>query len=117
MLSRQPILDKNKCTTLLDERSKIIAKYKFDMMTLTIRTAEEIVRHQVEIITNEKKKLTGITNQQGPLPKSLVTILNAIAARQSNIIKRAQIVTKQKISFFDDAPTVMEEARTVGAMF
>ena len=87
------------------------------MMTLTIRTGEEIVRRHIEIITNEKKQWTVITGQQGPLPKSLVTILSAIAARQSHIIKRAQIVTKQKISFFDDAPTVMEEARTVGVMF
>ena len=118
MLSQQPILDKNKYTTLLNERSKMIAKYKSDMMTLTIRTAEELIRSHTNIIVNEKKKLTNTANGQIPLPKSIVNILNAIAARQSNIINRGQIVTKQKISFFDDAPTVMEEETgTVGAIF
>jgi len=35
---------------------KGIEIYKLDMITLTIRTSEEIVRRHAEIITNEKKK-------------------------------------------------------------
>jgi AAA15 family ATPase/GTPase len=80
MLS-QSILDPNKCATFSNERLKIIAKYKYDMMTLTIRIAEEMVRSHAEIIANEKKKLIDmVANGQVPLPKALVSISNAIAA-------------------------------------
>jgi hypothetical protein len=34
----------------------MIAIYKFDMMSLTIHTAKEIVHRHAEIITNAKKK-------------------------------------------------------------
>ncbi len=67
MLS-QLILDPNKRVALSNERSKLIAKYKYDMMALTIRTAEEIVRRHTEIILNEKKKLTDVAIGQVPLP-------------------------------------------------
>ncbi len=72
------------------------------MMSLTIHTTKEIVSRHAEIITNAKKKLIDTTRQKRPLTKSLVTILNDIAAHQSNIIKRAQLITKQKVSFFED---------------
>ena len=42
MLSQQPLLDENKRTTISNERTKMIAKYKYDMMALSIRTAEEL---------------------------------------------------------------------------
>ncbi len=80
----------------------MIVKYKFDMMPLTIHTAKEIDRHHAEIITNAKKKLIDTTRRKRPLPKPLFTILHDIAAHQSNIIKRAQLITKQKVSFFED---------------
>jgi hypothetical protein len=115
MLS-QPIFDRNKRATLSNERGKLIAKYKYDMMVLTIRIAEEIVRRYIEIIVNEKKKLIDTTNEQIPLPKPLANVLSAIAARQSNIIKRAQIITKQKISFFDHAPMAVDKTGAIGAM-
>jgi len=107
LLSQQSILNKNKCITLLDERSKMIAKYKLDLMTLTIRTIKELIQSHTNIIVNEKKKLIDTVQGQIPLPKSLNTILNAIAARQSIIIKRTEIIIQQKRSFFDDAPMVI----------
>ena len=87
MLSQQPLLDENKRTTLSNERTKMIAKYKYDMMALSIRTAEEIVRHHTEIIANEKKKLTDPTDNQVLPPTILIPIINAISERQCNIIK------------------------------
>ena len=93
----------------------MIAKYKYDMMALSIRTAEEIVRSHTEMISNEKKNLT---NQQVLTPKTFLPTINAISERQSNIIKHSRIILKQKLSFFDDAPMVIvEKAGTVGAMF
>ena len=112
-----PILDQNKRATLLCQRGKTIAQFKYDLLVINITTAEELLRTHTNVIVNEKKKLVDTATGQVPLPKPLVTILNAITARQSNITKRAQLITQQKISFFDDAPMVMEEAGTIGAKF
>jgi len=117
MLSQQTILDQHKRATFSNEHLKMIAKYKYDIMTLTIRIAEEIVQRHTEIIVNEKKKLIDHTDKQVSLPKTLISIINAISKRQSNIIQRAQIITKQKISFFEYAPMVVDKAgTTIGAM-
>ena len=112
-----PILHQDKRATLLSQCQKLIAQFKYDLITLDITTAEEIVRCHANVIANEKKKLVDRVGGQVPLPKSFVAILNGIAARQSNIIKRSQLITQRKLSFFDDAPMVLEEAagHTIGA--
>ena len=105
-------LDADKRSALTDRRQKAIAHFKYELMSIQIATAEELVRSHAAVIANEKNTLAG---GQVPLPKPLVAILNGIAARQRNIIERAQSMTKHKLSFFDDAPTVVDEAGTVGA--
>ena len=115
----QPVLHEDKRATLSTQRQKMIAQFKYDLIKLDITTAEEILRSHSNVIANEKKKLIDSVQGQVPLPKSLVSILDAIAARQSNIIKRAQMMTKHKLSFFDDAPVVMENevaGTTTGAL-
>lgn len=111
-------LHKDKRATISSQGQKLIAQCKCDIMTFEMTTIKDLVRTHTNMIVNEKKKLIdSVANGQVPLPKSLVPVLNAIAARQSNIIKRAQLITKHKISFFDDAPTVVEEEiGTVGAI-
>lgn len=121
-LLTQPALHVDKRATLSSEHRKMITRFKYDTMQLTIRTAEEIIRSHANIIANEKKKIIDTTaHGKVPLPKALVSVLNAIAARQSNITKRAQIVAQHQMSFFDHAPTVMgeeeEAGATVGAIF
>ena len=111
-LLAQKALGADKRSSLADRRQKAIAHFKYELMSIQIATAEELVRSHATVIVNEKNTLAG---GQVPLPKSLVTILNAIAARQRNIIERAQSMTKHKLSFFDDAPTGVNEAGTVGA--
>ena len=111
-LLAQAVLDADKRATLVDRREKAIAHFKYDLMSIQIATAEELVRSHAMMIANEKDKLAG---GHVPLPKSLVTLFNIIGARQRNIIQRAQLVTKHKLSFFDDAPTVVDEAGTIGA--
>ena len=108
----QAALDADKRSTLSDRRQKVIAHFKYELMLIQIATAEELVRSHATVIVNEKNKLAG---GQVPLPKPLVAVLNAIAARQRNIIERAQSMTKHKLSFFEDAPTVVDEAGTAGA--
>ena len=61
-------------------------RYKQDMLTIEISTIEKLIRSRGNVIAHEKKKLTDAANGKVPLPKMLVDILNAIAARQSNII-------------------------------
>ncbi|CAF4191993.1 unnamed protein product, partial [Adineta steineri] len=46
------------------------------------------------------KKLIESAGEQVPLPKPLVTLLDAISSRQSNIIKRAHLITNRNMSFF-----------------
>jgi hypothetical protein len=117
-LLTNPALHEDKRATLSSRHQKTIAQFKCDLMQLEITTTEELIRSHTNIISNEKKKLTNsAATEQVPLPKSLVTVLNAIAARQSNIIKRSQLLIKQKISFFDDAAMVVrEETGTIGAI-
>ena len=101
---KQPALDKNKRAALSCRRLKTIAQFKYDMMILAINTMEETIRSHTNIIAEQKKKLTDAVGGQGPIPKSLVQILNAISARQSNMVQRYQLILQQKLSVFDDAP-------------
>ncbi|CAF1391421.1 unnamed protein product [Rotaria sp. Silwood1] len=80
---KQPALNNDKRATLSYRRLKTIAQFKYDMMILTISTAEETVRSHANIIANEKKKLIDTAGGQVPLPKPLVQLMNTIAARQS----------------------------------
>lgn len=101
--------------TLSLQRQKVIARFKQDMLTIEISTIEKLIRSHGNLIADEKKKLTDAANGKVRLPKMLVDILNAITARQSNIIKRTQLITKHKLSFFECAPAVMDEEEIVGA--
>ena len=102
---KRPVINENKRATLSARRLKTIAQFKFDLMTLTITTAEETVRSHIQVLANEKKKLIDSAQGQIPLPQTLVQILNIITTRQTNMIQRRQLILKQKLSFFDDAPT------------
>lgn len=90
----------DKRITFSTQYEKIISRCKYELLTMKISMLEELIRTHHNMITNEKKKLTDTI--QG-------TLLNAIEARQSNIIKRAQLITKHKLSFFDYAPMITEE--------
>ena len=72
--------------TLSLQRQKAIARFKQDMLTIEISTIEKLIRSHGNVIADEKKKLIDAANGKVRLPKMLVDILNAIAARQSNII-------------------------------
>ena len=113
---KQPALHRDKRATLAYRRLKTIAQFKYDMMVLTITTAEETVRSHTSIIADEKKKLIDTADGQVPIPKSLVQIMSAITARQTNMVQRSQVILKQKLSVFDDAPMAINMAVAVGAM-
>jgi hypothetical protein len=102
----QPFLNRDKRASLASRRLKTIAQFKYDLMALTIMTCEETIRSHVQMVADEKKKLVDTADGQVPMPQSLVHLLNAISARQTNMVQRSQAILKQKMSFFDDAPTV-----------
>ncbi|CAF3086307.1 unnamed protein product [Rotaria socialis] len=114
-LLKQSIINRDKSATLSFRRLKTIAQFKYDIMTLEMTTVEEIIRSHVNIIADEKKKLIDSAGGQVPIPKSLVQIMNAIAARQSNMVQRSQCILKKKLSVFDDAPMTINMAGAVGA--
>ena len=113
---KQPVLNNDKRATLSFRRLKTIAQFKYDMMVLAITTAEETVRSHVNVIANEKKNLFDTAHGQIHIPRLLVQLMNAIAARQTNMIQRNQIILKQKLSVFDDAPMAVNVAGADGAM-
>lgn len=116
MLTR-PILDQDKRVTLSSRRLKTIAQFKYDMMKLTITTAEEIVRSHTKIVLDEQKKLSDSSgNDQNPLSRSSMQQMNIIEARRNNMLIRSQHIIKKKMSFFDDAPTTTDKAGVAGAM-
>ena len=43
-------------------------------------------------------------------------LMNAIVARQTNLVQRSKFILKQKLSVFDDAPMAVNMAGAVGAM-
>ena len=113
---KQPAFNQDRRATLSFRRLKTIAQFKYDMMILSITTAEETVRSHTSIIVDEKKKLIDTAGGQFPIPKSLVEIMNGVAARQSNMTQRSEHILKQKLSVFDDAPVVVNITGTIGAI-
>ena len=115
MLQR-PVLDGDKRTTLSCRRLKMIAQFKYDLITLAITTTEETIRSHTNLIGNEKKKMVDTTTGgQISLPKPLVQLMNIVAERQSHLIKRNELILQRQLSFFDDAPTTEDMAGVVGA--
>ncbi|CAF1495676.1 unnamed protein product [Adineta steineri] len=99
-MAKNLTLHQDESATILSRRQKMIGQFKYDMILLEISTSEQIARNHTNIIACEKKKLIESAGEQVPLPKPLVTLLDAISSRQSNIIKRAHLITNRKMSFF-----------------
>lgn len=108
-LLAQSALHPDERATFSSQGEKFADQYKYNMMELALRTTEAIIRRHEQIIVSEKGKFRETIAGEIHISKSAVCLLNAIAARQSNLIKRAQVVTKHKLSFFDHAPTAAEE--------
>ena len=98
-------VDKNTLKTLSSRRLKKIGQFKYDMLTLTVSTGEELVRSINKEIQEEKKIFftIGSNNENNPLSSSseaLVQLMAAIETRQAHMIQRAQIYDKSKVTFF-----------------
>ncbi len=82
-------------------------------MAIYISTAGATARGHAKIAKEEKEKLLllSLKNDAENVEDEAVVnnIINAIQARQENIIKRAQYVTSCKVSFFDETPAMLIE--------
>jgi hypothetical protein len=110
-LSR-PLLDKDRCAILVSRCSKAITQYKFDLMTLTIATAEDTARANTKLASDVKN---GLLLRDGDQPQpSTLSLIEAMEARAGNMEKRAAQMLKYKLmSFFELAPTVVNDDGSV----
>lgn len=102
----RPLLDKDRRAILMSRCSKTITQYKFDLMTLTIATAEDTARANTQRAIDAKNRLVLLDGDQ-PQPSTLV-LIEAMEARAATMEKRAaQMLQHKLMSFFDLAPTVV----------
>ncbi|CAF1594807.1 unnamed protein product, partial [Didymodactylos carnosus] len=102
MLSR-PGLDNDRRATIALHCSKTITQYKFDLMALTIATAEDTARAHAQIAIDAKKELRLLDGDQPQY--STEELIKAIDTRDENMQKRAQqFLDHQLQSFFEQAP-------------
>ena len=110
-LSR-PLLDRDRRAILTSRCSKTITQYKFDLMTLTIATAEDAARANTKLANDAKNGLLLLDGNE-PQPSTLL-LIEAIEARRENMEKRAAQMLKYKLmSFFELAPTVVNDEGSV----
>ena len=106
------LLDKARRAILVSRCSKTITQYKFDLMTLTIATAEETARANGQLATETKNQLLVLDGDQ-PEPSTLL-LIEAIEARGEHMEKRSAALLQYKLkSFFELAPTVVNDEGSV----
>ena len=94
-------MNKNVQVMLASRRQKLIGQFKLDLMAVDISKAEAMAHGHARMARELKENLlsTGV--------EGVDNIVNAIQARQTNIIQRAQYVQHCKMSFFDETPTLI----------
>jgi ElaB/YqjD/DUF883 family membrane-anchored ribosome-binding protein len=98
---REKVIDNDTRSMITSRRDKILGQVKLDMMAIYISTAEATARGHAKVTIEEKDKLLSSENA------TVENLVNAIQARQENIIKRAQYITNCKMSFFDETPAML----------
>ncbi|CAF5038937.1 unnamed protein product [Rotaria sp. Silwood1] len=95
MLSNK-VLDKDRRASLVSNYSKTITQYKFDFMTLTLDTIQNVIRGHQQRLVKLQNKLPQCCNQM---------LIEAIENRRQAMEKRHELYLKHKLhSFFDEAP-------------
>jgi hypothetical protein len=105
---REKIIDTNIRMILTNRHNKIIGQVKLDMMAIYISTGEAKARGHAKVAEEEKDRLLLREKTSGNVHETILNnLVNAIQAREENIIKRAKYVTNCKMSFFDETPTMV----------
>jgi len=111
----ESVLDNNKRAALSSRCSKMVSRYKYDVIAMKILTKEETARAYAQQAMDEKKKLRESGGSGGQDPVIIEEIIHAIEEREVNMVQRAEQIHQRQIdSFFVDAPAVlMHEALAV----
>ncbi|CAF1501889.1 unnamed protein product [Adineta ricciae] len=102
---RERVIDDDVRATITNRRNKVIGQMKLDLMSMEISTAEATVRGHTHTINQEKEKLLSSQHStcEGDDEKVVAAtarnniIINAILARQDNIVKRARYILDWKV--------------------
>ena len=108
---RHTVIDKDVRTMITSRRNKVIGQVKLDMMAIYISTAETTARGHAKVAREEREKVLSskYAANVNDAAARINNVIDAIDARQTSIIKRAQYITNCKVSFFDETPTLLIE--------
>jgi hypothetical protein len=102
------VLNKDKRASLASQCSKTVTQYKYDLMMLTLATAENIIRGHARMAMDLKEKLLLIDNAN--LQLSREELLQTIKHREEIMKKRFETMVQYKVNtFFDEAPMASSE--------
>lgn len=114
---QQDVIDRNVRAMITSRRKKVIGQLKLDITAIHISTVEAIARGHANVAKEMKRKLLLLwensTHDTDRVMKD--NLINAIQARQENIIERTQYITSRKIYFFEETPTLLIES-TAGSL-
>ena len=114
---QQDVIDGNVRAMITSRRQKVIGKLKLDMTAIHLTAGKATARGHSNIAKEAKEKLLLLLGNSNPDTDSIKidSVINAIQARQENIIRRAQYVINRKVSFFEETPTLLIES-TAGSL-
>jgi hypothetical protein len=102
------VLNKDKRASLASQCSKTVTQYKYDLMMLTLATAENIIRGHARMAMDLKEKLLLIDNAN--LQLSREELIQTIKHREEIMKKRFETMVQYKVNtFFDEAPMASSE--------
>ena len=102
------ILNRDYRATLVSHCSKSVTQFKFELMTVTLATAEEIGKSHAQIAINTKQQLSSLDGDRQQLRTE--AFLHAIEVREATMRERAEQLLKHKLtSFFEQAPTTADD--------
>ena len=110
---QQDVIDGDVRAMITSRRQKVIGKLRLDMTAIHMTAAEATARGHSNVAKEVKEKLLLLLlgNSNHDTDRVMIdNVINAIQARQENIIRRAQYVTNRKVSFFEETPTLLIES-------
>ena len=101
----------------MSRRKKVIGQLKLDMTAIYMTAVEATARGHFNVAKEAKGKLLLLLGNSNHDTGRIIidNVINAIQARQENIIRRARYVTNHKVSFFEGTPTLLIES-TAGSL-
>ena len=101
------LLDEKQCTSIASRCSKAIVQCKFNLMLIQIDELEAVIRHHHATLIRLQEQLSKL-NREKPFLYTIV-LLDTIEERRQAMIQRFFRMRQQTLkTFFDEAPTVVD---------